>query len=508
MASTLTMVSVGGSQGSDTFSRFAQKREEQNGQLVGQQIINFNVNVSHELAKVREENASDYKIPAEQLFGRKIGRGGSDPREFLHIRQLDLLFCYKRQLFTEASNEQKASRVTVINVWNAAKIEPQFRTQQQYENQYRCLGYAAYDWTYRQGQQGGLACNVHGSKNFFYRGYKDRPLFVGDRMKWGLPSIFLEERERQRGMLVGDDIHPLEREAPIIEPMSYSDVHLFLQAEITKSFANMARDDYSWHKLQPGSNEYVDRERFAAIALRTLLQFNSFCTLAAFSAYTGVDLPTPGNGRVSTIGDTTGLFNANTVVERQSFPVVTQMRPSVDASGVLVPGAAPLTETQLLERGRRLEFWAAKLGCAPAAKGPAGQEATNLINAILGMTLRPLLMNKGLSNGTDILRLFPSSMRDEARLPVTGSRAERRPDSSKVCCVWGFPSLTQKSLRRSRASWWICRAVPSAMRSTRWARPSSISKTSALVCHSTTLWQVIWVMKCTSKVVYLYCERA
>jgi hypothetical protein len=388
------------------------------------------------LAEIREENRDDYRIPADEIFGRRLSSGNSDAREYLHVKQLDLLFCYKRQLFTRQADELKAQRVPVVHVWNCARIEKEFRTQAQYENQFRWLGYAAMDFTFRQEQvQSGLACNAHGGKNYFYRGFKNKPMFVGDRMKWRLPSINPEICEQEKMLLAGDNTHPVERLAAIIEPMTYEDSHLFMQVELTRSFATAEAPNYSWAKMRPGSNEFVDRDRFAAIAFRALLQFTAFATLAAFSCYTGVELPTPGNGKVSTIEDQMGLFNANAVVERLSFSEArkTVIKPHPTDGTLLVdPAGRQYSEAEQLERGRRFEFWAAKVGCAPLAKGPLNNEFTNLINSILGMVMRPLLMDKKMANGTNVLNLFPSSMREQAILTTSTARVERRPDPSKV----------------------------------------------------------------------------
>ena len=360
----------------------------------------------------------------------------------MHIQPLDYLLCYKGERGTSEMDPYKAEYVQGFATLNGLRIDlKRFPTQASFEDQFRVIGPAMRGMRFGKADQPetGVAAMVHGSKNFFYRGFKGQALYPGDRFCWRLPSIFLEQRERERSLIGADNEHPEMREAVIIEPLSYDRAHHFVQHELTRSFDKSSRDRYLFTRTKPGANDSPSRDQFAAIALRSLLQLNAFFTLAFYSLYTGQPLVTPGGGaQGSAVNDQD--FNLNVAAEE------TYMKDLVSGSKRIVPqpngtlqvSDQPLSDAEKKARAYQLEFWAAKIGCAPNAKGPAGRHHHNLINAILASTYQPLLMDRGLAQGVSVLKLFTPEMQATAKRSVSRNIVEREWNPQSVVGQLGY----------------------------------------------------------------------
>lgn len=442
MADHLTMIAPSSSAGNASWANMGGDQPRfgpLNGRLVTQQAIMTNVGVHKGMHEWRAKQAADAKALPQNIFSRLLSTGTGDAWDLLHIKPLDLIFTYKKQLQTRDIDPYNENRVQGIATLNGLHIENKYvGNQAAFEDQFRCLGYTVRGWYFGKPDQPetGVAVMVHGSKNFFYRGYKNKPLFPGDRMMWSWPRVDPDEREVQRQQLGYDNDHPPEREAAIIEPLHYGTAHYFVQRELTLSFDDKNFSRYLYTKARPGASENVSRDHFAAISLRTILQLNSFITLAAFQAYTGIDLPTPNNNGQDGSALNDNDFNRNRAVEQTGFKELVAVGGKLVEQNPAAPGelqisrARQLTDAIKQKRSNQLEFWAAKLGCAPSAKPAAGDHARNMANAILAMTLQPLLCDRRLAKGADVRKFF------SAQTALQALRPSRRADDRGVGLEW------------------------------------------------------------------------
>lgn len=444
MASTLTMIAPSGTASNRSWANMGGDQPRfgpLNGRLTTQAPIMTNVGINKGMHEWRAKSANDFKIPSNRVFSRLLTTGRGDAYDLLHVKALDGILAYKKQLQTRDIDPYNENRAHGIATLNGLNIESRFENNDAaFHDQFTFLGYSMRDWLFGRADQPetGVAVMVHGSKNFFYRGYKNKPLYPGDRMMWSLPSTNPQIREQQEAQLAGDADHPVERQAIIIEPLHYGQAHYFVQYEISMSFADRNFNRYLYHRIRPGASEAVSRDQLAAIAFRSLLQFAAFSTLAVFQLYTGIDLPTPNNNGAEGSALNDNDFNRNHPVERTVFKNLIQVGSPivVNNNGELSMSADVVLTPELQEkRSNQLEFWAAKLGCAPTAKPVAGDHAENMTNAILAMTLSSLLGDSGLSKGVEVQKLFSPQRRLQAKRP------SRRADERALSPEWNETSV-------------------------------------------------------------------
>lgn len=397
------------------------------GKLVTQGPVMGQVDILPGLAEQRYRAAHDANIPEHRIMGREVAtKDGSRQYGLLdHIVCDWALIEVPRDVIGTSSGDIKAHLPIACASLNGWALPGDVKTQAQLEKRWMVFGAFVRNYRYPGDNSGsGAATMVRGSKTCYFRGKKGDQLRPGDLAAWRLRSMDPKICKLEGLELANSDEHPADRLDVVIEPLTYTRTHQFLQRELTMSFSRQMRGRYTPSMLRGEGADIISDDARAVMALRTFTMLAAVNGIIVDSLYRGVEIPVPGNGVRSAL--TPEMYQANLAAEKTQFHELIRaqgrvIEPSADKARLVVSPNKTVTPELISRRARIYEFLAAKLGLASSAANQFGDPAYEEIEAILGLTLQPLLMDPQLANGCQISRLFDEEARRKMKRPANFS---------------------------------------------------------------------------------------
>lgn len=370
-----------------------------------QRTVTINVQISPAMLEKRSRAAKDASISDEKRYGTTISSGNGVPGDLLSINEFEPLFARIAPVPTGNYAHMSEPAIYGFQAVNAMVIPDTVETDDQVNNEYRCIGISMRPWNFSVIEQinNGVASAVSGSIPLWNNG--KYPWHPGDRLVARFPSKNVQKRaadETDKPHIPGED---RRRMRPYIEPLRFQDERLSFESELTKSFnpdafANYAIDSYL--KANYPDRKTGGAER-AAAGLRHFVAYVAFCALALYELKDGNAAALPAvaaaaGGRgldEAQYNDFRARLGGNGGDDKMLDSVLSTLR----ANG---GGAAEAFEARLLTLQ-------AVLGLLPVRANAPGQmlkPATTFIEQINGLALHRFFTDHKLQTFFNVTRLF------------------------------------------------------------------------------------------------------
>ncbi len=194
------------------------------------------------------------------------------------------------------------------------------------------------------------------------------------------------------------------RDQAILEVLTFEKSANFLRDDLTRSFAVSRRNKNSFMRIVPGSDDSVSAKERAVISLRTFVQTVQFSTIA-WLVVCGIDpskLPGHADGTAMNYAN----FNRNAALESKRLDQLLGKKQTFDANTGIATQEAVMTEEQHKRLSQVLLAWQAKCGLAGPSAPEECQPWHEFINAVAGLSLRPLLLDQKMHDYFSMHRLF------------------------------------------------------------------------------------------------------
>lgn len=361
-----------------------------------QRLVNWNIRISADLYNRRKSSAESPTLPEERRYGSVISSGRGMPGDLLNIHENEVIFGSRHGGAPGSWSHLSEPEAYGWQSLNGMYIPPGMN-EEDLADRHPIIGISrsAYFVSPNIPEQmaHGVAAAVSGSVPLHNNSPLLRAWRPGDMLVCRWPSVDpARRREEESRKPRSDGVDP-QRLTVYIEPATYVETRLYFEKELATSFEdgqaeNFSARNYFENGVRPGGLTPAQR---AVTTLRGTLQLAAFAAIAMLMVHSDDDA---------------------------------QLTANIKDPDVFARTAAGRTlDVRRANHARRdaleaaLIKWAGALGCTTGLAQGSTRTDTFLVDHIVGIALKPLIMNRSTANYFDVTQLFSVNRAASARSP-------------------------------------------------------------------------------------------